>query len=313
MDNSATTIVQNILLPGKPKVSIIVATFRRDSSLRESLKSLTNQTYSNFEIIVVDDNANSFWNNKTRCIISEFIGKSTIEIKYIVTKKNEGSAKTRNLGIKNATGEYITFLDDDDIYLPNKVENQVNHMIDCQSDYSLTDLWLYNDKGILIEKRIRDYLQDNSYKSLLKYHIMYHMTGTDVMMFKTDYLKEIGGFPHIDVGDEFYLMQKAIEGMGKFSYLEGCDVKAIVHNEISGLSSGEGKIKGENELYNYKKGFFHILDTKAIRYIRMRHFAVLAFAELRRSHRINFLKYAIMSFFNSPIQSAVLLMKRRKK
>jgi len=142
---------------------------------------------------------------------------------------------------------------------------------------------------------------------------MYHMTGTDVMMFKKSYLTAIGGFSNIDVGDEFYLMEKAIEGNGKFSYLEGCDVKAFVHNEISGLSSGEGKIKGENELYNHKKEFFRILDRKAIKYIKMRHFAVLAFAELRRKHMKEFLKYAIMSFFHSPIQSTLLLAKRRKR
>lgn len=44
----------------------------------------------------------------------------------------------------------------------------------------------------------------------MKYHLLYHMTGTDTLMFKGEYLRRIGGFPTIDVGDEFYLMEQAI-------------------------------------------------------------------------------------------------------
>lgn len=312
MDN--TTIIKNDkgISYNFPKVSVVVATYRRKETLEKAIQSLLMQTYSNIEIIVVDDNAHPGWNLKVENIVNNIKLSSNYEIIYIKNRENKGSAKTRNVGIEQATGEYITFLDDDDFYLPNKVKKQVEHMIKENSDFSLTDLWLYDEKDILIEKRIRNYIKDFSTDSLMKYHLMYHMTGTDAMMFKKNYLIEIGMFFPINVGDEFYLMQKAIDGKGIFSYLPRCDIKAYVHSEMDGLSSGDGKIKGENKLYEYKKKFFNRMKLKEIRYIRMRHYAVLAFAELRAKNIMQFFQYAILSFYSSPIQCLKLFIERRK-
>ena len=183
-------------------------------------------------------------------------------------------------------------------------------MIKENADFSITDLELFSERGTKIEKRTREYIREKTTKALLKYHLMYHMTGTDTMMFKKDYLMSIGGFPHINVGDEFYLMQRAIEQGGKFSYLPVCDIKAYIHTETQGLSSGESKINGENALYEMKKQYFKELDRKAIQYIKMRHYAVLGFAELRRKHYISFIRNAVMSMMASPIECIKLLINR---
>lgn len=294
------------------KVSVIVATYRRKETLEKALQSLVAQTYPYIEIIVIDDNANSEWNTQVEKIVNSIKISNDYKIIYIKNKSNKGSAETRNTGIKQATGEYVTFLDDDDIYLPNKVKKQVEHMIKEGSDFSLTDLWLYDEKDKLIEKRRRDYIKDFSSDSLIRYHFMYHMTGTDVMMFKKKYLLDIGMFSPINVGDEFYLMQKAIDGKGIFSYLPGCEVKAYVHSETEGLSSGDGKIRGENELYEYKKKYFDVLTKEEQKYIKMRHYAVLAFAELRRGRKIKFLLNSFVSFVSSPIKCSNLLFSRLK-
>jgi len=294
-----------------PKVSVIVATYRRKETLKNALLSLAVQTYSNFEIIVIDDNANNDWNLEIENILNAIKSDTHVEIIYIQNKNNKGSAETRNIGIKQATGEYVTFLDDDDLYLPDKIKKQVEHMINESSDFSLTDLWLYDEKGNLIEKRLRDYIKEYSSDSLIKYHLMYHMTGTDAMMFKKTYLLDIGMFSPINVGDEFYLMQKAIEGNGKFSYLPVCEIKAFVHSDTDGVSSGDGKIKGENELYNYKKKYFEMLTNKQVRYIKMRHYAVLAFAELRRRKYLKFSIYSLRSFMVSPIRCISLILDRK--
>lgn len=291
-----------------PLVSVIVATYKREEALRNALNSLGEQTYKNIEIMLVDDNANEEWNVKVEAIIQEY--QELCNITYIQNKVNKGSAETRNIGIRASQGEYITFLDDDDIYLPHKIENQTKHMLETQADFSITDLELFSEKGIKIEKRTREYVKENTTKALLQYHLMYHMTGTDTMMFKKDYLIGIGGFPHINVGDEFYLMQRAIEKGGKFSYLPVCDIKAYVHTETEGLSSGESKIKGENALYEMKKQYFKELDRKVIRYIKMRHYAVLGFAELRRKHYVSFIKNALMSMIASPVECIKLLINR---
>ena len=179
-------------------------------------------------------------------------------------------------------------------------------------DYSITDLVLYNGDDKEIDKRIRTYIDDTSVPALRMYHLKYHMTGTDTMMFRKAYLTKIGGFAPIDVGDEFYLMQRAIEGEGRFGYLPGCEIKAYVHTGEDGLSSGDGKIKGENALYGYKKQFFHQIAAKDRRYITMRHYAVIAYAQMRSRKYFAFLKNAALSFVSSPVQCMYLLLDRSR-
>lgn len=294
-----------------PLVSIIIATFRRDKSLKRALHSLMNQTYSFIEIIVVDDNAEANWNRKVDVIVRQVMSQYNTKILYIKNKQNKGSAETRNIGVTSSTGNYITFLDDDDVYLPNKVKNQLEYMINYELDYTITDLNLFDERDRLIQKRNRNYIKDTSKSKLIKYHLLYHMTGTDVMMFKKDYFLRIGGFPSINVGDEFYLMLRAIEGCGKFGYLPVCDVKAYVHTKTNGLSSGESKINGEIFLHNNKKKYFDILSSADKRYITMRHFAVLAYTEVRRRNYPKTLLYVVKSFCSSPINFLNLFINRK--
>lgn len=284
-------------------VSVIIATYRRNETLKRAIESVLNQTYNDIELIVVDDNADAEWNAEVSNIVNIHPA-----VKYIQNKENKGSAKTRNIGISEAEGEFITFLDDDDIYLSEKIEHQLNDMIKHNADFSVTDLFLYNEKDKLIDKRIRSYITDYSPEQLLKNHLMHHITGTDTLMFKKSYLEKIGGFPPINVGDEFYLMKEAICGGGKLIYTKGCYVKAYVHSETDGLSSNMSKINGENALYEYKKTMFGSLDKKSVRYIKMRHHAVLAFAYLRMNKYGKFILQAAKSFFCSPLSSVMLLL-----
>ena len=138
-----------------PKVSVIVATYRRDSVLEKALESLAIQTYVNFQLILVDDNDHDEWNQKVEKIVCKFKkAYPQIEVVYIQNHPNLGSAKTRNVGIEQANGEYVCFLDDDDIYLSRRIENQVYPMIACDADYGVTDLALYSESEKLIERRM---------------------------------------------------------------------------------------------------------------------------------------------------------------
>jgi len=293
-------------------VSVIIATYRRFELLESAVRSLLNQTYSDFEVIIVDDNADEEWNQKVQKIVSQF--NHELKITLIVNESNKGSAKSRNIGIDSSKAEYITFLDDDDMYLPNKIKTQVENMQCNNSDYSLTNLLLCNEDDSISEFRNRKYLETTEGMNLRLCHLKYHMTGTDTMMFKRDYLIKIGGFDYIDAGDEFYLMMKAIENNGKFSYCDNCEVKALVHSNSVGLSIGEGKISGENALYEYKKTFFNGLKQKDIRYIRMRHYAVCAFAYKRNRQFLKFFGCGVLSFIIAPVQCANMLsdLKREK-
>jgi len=279
-------------------VSVVVATYRREGALKNALQSLSRQTYDNLEIILVDDNGNAEWNTRVKSIVNSF---PSLNLRLIVDNLNKGSANARNEGIFGAKGEYITFLDDDDIYLSRKIEKQVKCISEVEADFCLTDLYLYNEKDVQIDKRIRNYIKKTDKKSLLTYHLLYHMTGTDTLMFKTKFLQQIGGFPPIDVGDEFYLVLRAIENGCKLVYLPDCDVKAYVHSKNGGLSTSENKINGENELYKKKQAFFDQVDKSEVRFIKMRHYAVLAVANKTSGKYCAVLSNLIKSFMVTPI------------
>lgn len=286
------------------KVSVIIATYRRAEPLRRAIASVKNQTHPDVEIIVVDDNADAQWNKTVEDMVSSFEG-----VTYIKNEQNCGPAKTRNTGIFAATGDYITFLDDDDEYLPNKIKEQLEVMVAEESDFSLTDLVLYNEDGSFNSSRQRKYITSMQTEDLLRYHLKYHLTGTDTMMYKTEYLRCIGGFTEIDVGDEYYLMLKAIEGKGKFSYLHRCDVKAYVHLSDS-VSNGDGKIAGENTLFEFKKQYFGSLSKADVHYIYMRHHTVLAFVYFKQKKIGKLFAEAVKGFCASPINMLKLLKQR---
>ena len=106
-------------------ISIVITTYNRSDKVEEAIRSAINQTYSNTEIIVIDDNSNRLEEReRTKEIIQKFSG-----IKLIQNKNNLGGALSRNEGIKNAKGNLISFLDDDDIYLPNRIEEMYKEYI----------------------------------------------------------------------------------------------------------------------------------------------------------------------------------------
>jgi glycosyltransferase involved in cell wall biosynthesis len=108
----------------KPLVSVVIPTYKRSEMLGRAIESVLNQTYSNIEVIVVDDNNNG---DEFRKATEDFMKKysQNEKIKYIKHSHNKNGAAARNTGIKIANGEYISFLDDDDFYLPKKIERQV--------------------------------------------------------------------------------------------------------------------------------------------------------------------------------------------
>ena len=106
----------------KELVSVIIPTYNRADTLERAIRSVKNQTYENIEILVVDDNAN---NQEAREKVEKIVSKFK-NVKLIQNKQNLGGGLARNEGIKNANGDFIAFLDDDDEYYPEKIEKQYN-------------------------------------------------------------------------------------------------------------------------------------------------------------------------------------------
>lgn len=112
----------------RPKVSVIIPTYKRSEMLCRAIDSVLNQTYPNIEIIVVDDNnPDTEWRSLTSNRMSSYVYNE--KIRYICHQSNRNGSAARNTGLKEATGDIITFLDDDDVYLHNKVEIQVNYLL----------------------------------------------------------------------------------------------------------------------------------------------------------------------------------------
>lgn len=245
-----------------------------------ALKSLQNQTYENIEIIVVDDSPNDYAGRQDIIDRMAEICRQDCHVKYLINEKNLGGSLARNRGIATATGEYITFLDDDDEYLPQKVENQLRFMQTGEYDLTLSDMIMYDDNGKVVDVREHRNIPSFENDTLLKYHLMRHLTGTPTFMFKSQKLKEIGGFEDAIMGQEFYLMLKSIEHGLKIAYMPKCDVR-IYKDAAESISQGRNKINGENKLYQFKQKYFSILNDEEIRFIKFRHWAVMAVAYKR--------------------------------
>lgn len=98
-------------------VSVIIPTYNRSDRIEKSIKSVLDQTYNNFEIIVVDDGST----DNTKAIVTSI---NDSRIRYIY-QENAGACVARNLGINTARGEYIAFQDSDDLWVKTKLEKQV--------------------------------------------------------------------------------------------------------------------------------------------------------------------------------------------
>ena len=114
-----------------PKVSVNITCFNSEKFIRETLSSVLSQTYGDFEVIVMDDGST----DGTGSIVKSF---SDARIKYFY-KKNEGLAETRNKAFEASGGEYIAFLDHDDIWQPDNLQIKVDILRqnpDCSLVYS---------------------------------------------------------------------------------------------------------------------------------------------------------------------------------
>ncbi|MEG0618603.1 MAG: glycosyltransferase family 2 protein [Bacilli bacterium] len=108
-------------MSNNPLVSVIMPAYNAEKYIMESIDSVINQTYQNWELIICDDMSN----DTTRDLL-KFIDNS--KIKVILLKKNEGVTHARNIALQAASGEYFAFLDSDDYWLPDKLTQQIGFM-----------------------------------------------------------------------------------------------------------------------------------------------------------------------------------------
>ena len=129
-------------------VSVIIPFYKKHEYIYETIDSILNQTYQNFEILIIhddplDEKINNILNLKTK----------DERIKVISNQKNLGAGLSRNKGISQSVGEYIAFLDADDLWSKDKLEVQINFMENNKYDFSHTSYNIINNNKKILSKR----------------------------------------------------------------------------------------------------------------------------------------------------------------
>lgn len=129
------------MLGKQPTLSVIIPTFNRAKYLDKAIESVLAQTYDDYEIVVIDDGST----DDTREILEPYID----QIRYLY-QENAGVSAARNAGVKEAKGEWIAFLDSDDMWLPHKLACQMEYINDSISKVCFTDV-VHIQKGEIIK------------------------------------------------------------------------------------------------------------------------------------------------------------------
>ncbi|OBQ54942.1 glycosyltransferase family 2 protein [Tamlana sp. s12] len=155
----------------KALVSIITPMFNSEAFISETINSVINQKYKNWELILIDDNSQ----DDTLKVVQPFLEKHS-NIKLLLNSENSGAAVSRNKGIECAKGDYIAFLDADDLWKPNKLEVQIQFMETHNCDVSFSSYDLMAESGLPMYKMVVA-LKTLSYQKLLKSNYIGNLTG----------------------------------------------------------------------------------------------------------------------------------------
>ena len=180
-----------------PKVSVIIPTYNDENVIHRSIESAINQSYTNIEIIVVDDGSA----DNTISVIKEY----KEEINLLRHKENLGGSAARNSGICEASGDYLAFLDADDEWKREKLETQINYMLNRGFDISYTPvIHKRNESHSRLRKMFSNLLlqDDNQSKgpeggSELIPKILnmeFDLGGSSTLVVSSDIVYKVGGF-----------------------------------------------------------------------------------------------------------------------
>lgn len=231
-------------------VSVIIPTYNRANYIDRAIRSVLNQTYQDFEIIVVDDNEP---NSLSRDLLEEKMKKyeKISKIRYIQHEKNKNGAVARNTGIKVAKGEYITFLDDDDYFLPKRLEIMIkelenNSSFDCAYSSSIV-----TRKKKIIGQNLA--IKSGKMKKELLLGSFTFGTGSN-MFFRASAIRKINGF------DETFIRHQDIETM--IRYFNIGDLLAVKQYLVVKTQDDRSNEPNINKLIQIKKNYFKAFNNE---------------------------------------------------
>lgn len=228
------------------KVSVVMPVFNDERFAVDSIRSVLAQTHDNIELLIVDDCSN----DNTFSLVSSFKDE---RIKIFRNNKNMGAAFSRNLAIANSTGDYIAFLDGDDVWKANKVESQLSFMVENNISFSYTNFLVMNEDGNEIKKRVTGPKQI-SHKMFLKTNYV----GCLTVMFRRDIYPDLSIPVSILKRNDYALWLKLSEKADCFLLNNELSLyRKRTKSSISSQFKG-GLIKYHRELFSKLYGFGRI-------------------------------------------------------
>ena len=227
------------------KISVVIPCYNGHKFLVEAVDSIHEQTYPPIEIVVVDDGST----DRTAELLAQLKRSSQIPI-VAITQRNHGVAVARNIGLTNAKGDWIAFLDVDDLWFPNMLETKVKALLACDMSSGLIASNYFEDKPApgnekhrksSLVQSIRD--RRLAGREFQKYFVKDNFIGTaTVMMFSRSEAAKIGGF------DCFMKHSEDFDFILRLSCL--CDV--LILSEPLALKRHHGNnLTDDKELYYY--------------------------------------------------------------
>ncbi len=189
-------------------VSVIIPYFKKKKYIAESINSILNQTYNNFEIIIVYDDPEK----KDLEYIKRLVG-SDHRIKLKINEKNFGAGISRNIGIDISEGSFLAFIDADDVWKKNKIEEQMKFMQNQSISFSHTTYQIINESNEFISlRKARNFFD---IKDLIKSCDI----GLSTVMLKREILGS-NKFPDLKTKEDFVLWLKLISNEVKIYGLD---------------------------------------------------------------------------------------------
>jgi len=190
-------------------VSIITPSFNSESLIKETYNSIANQSYDNWEWIVTDDSSSDDTLN-----ILNALACDDRRVRVFQNSSNSGAAVSRNNSISQAKGEFIAFIDSDDLWMTDKLEKQIRFMDSTKIDFSFTAYELINGNGAPLGKQVDTHLNSSiSYEDMLRKKAT---LGCSTVMLRTRAFDDIS-MPLIRTGQDYGLWLKLLK-TGSLAY-----------------------------------------------------------------------------------------------
>ena len=210
----------------KPLVSIITPTYNSMEYIKNTYNCIASQTYQSWEWVVTDDYSSD---GTYEVLLS--LAEVDSRIKLFRTNKNSGAAVARNISLKNSRGEFVAFIDSDDIWASDKLSKQINFMITANVDFSFTAYQLVNSRGVCLNKTVDTHIEvPVDYESMLRKKAT---LGCSTVMIRKRAFEDLS-MPLIRTGQDYGMWLKLLKtGAKAYHFNEVLTQYRILPNSIS--------------------------------------------------------------------------------